>query len=226
MLIWKGIEFRNKGIIVEKTPDISKGEKRITTYDIPGRNGFLSVDEGTYNSFVVSVECHAREEVNFNEICEFLDGYGTLSFDGEKEYTAIIQNAIPFSKVQMFKKFVIEFLVNPIAKDITPTEYVVSSSPSEIVIENSFYEIKPTITLNCSGDVSVTINNQTFYLNDADGVYTLDCENKVITNMGLNASSSMVGDFPSLYAGTNVIEYTGDITSFVIEYKKSYLVGV
>lgn len=225
MLIWKGIEFRTKGIIVEKTPDISKGEKRITTYDIPGRNGFLSVDEGTYNSFVVSVECHAREEVNFNEICEFLDGYGTLSFDGEKEYTAIIQNAIPFSKVQMFKKFVIEFLVNPIAEDITETTFDALNA-RELTIEDNYSIIYPVIELTGIGDVSITINGRTFYLNDIDGDYMLDCKNKVITHNMLNASSSMNGDFPSLMSGMNLIDYTGDITSLTIKYKKTYLIGV
>ena len=33
----------------------------------------------------------------------------------------------------------------------------------------------------------------------------------------------MLYDFPKLKKGLNQIEYTGDITSFEIEYKKTYL---
>ena len=54
-MIWKNKDFKEFGIIVEETPTISKGKKNIDIYTIPGRSGFLSVDNGTYESFVVSV---------------------------------------------------------------------------------------------------------------------------------------------------------------------------
>ena len=87
MVKWNNIDFKDKGIVVEKTPTISKGKKNIDTYTIEGRNGFLSIDRGTYQPFSLSIECHAKESANFDEIKAFLDGYGTLSFDGEREYT-------------------------------------------------------------------------------------------------------------------------------------------
>lgn len=225
MIIWKGIEFRNKGIIVEKIPKISKGKKRITTYDIPGRNGFLSVDEGTYEPFSMQVECHTKETNNLQEICSYLDGYGNISFDNKKQSTAIINNAIELDKVQMFKKFIVNFLVNPIFEDINVTSYDVINS-SQLEISDSYSDIYPTINIQCSGDISITINNNTFYLENTDGEYILDCKNKVITHNGTNASNLMNGDFPTLKNGINEIEYTGTITSFNIYYKKTYLVGV
>lgn len=225
MIIWKNIEFRNKGIIVEKIPKISKGKKRITTYDIPGRNGFLSVDEGTYEPFSMQVECHTKETNNIQEICSYLDGYGNISFDNKKQSTAIINNAIELDKVQMFKKFIVNFLVNPIFEDINVTSYDVINS-SQLEISDSYSDIYPTINIQCSGDISITINNNTFYLENTDGEYILDCKNKVITHNGTNASNLMNGDFPTLKNGINEIEYTGTITSFNIYYKKTYLVGV
>ncbi len=225
MIIWKNIEFRNKGIIVEKIPKISKGKKRITTYDIPGRNGFLSVDEGTYEPFSMQVECHTKETNNLQEICSYLDGYGNISFDNKKQSTAIINNAIELDKVQMFKKFIVNFLVNPIFEDINVTSYDVINS-SQLEISDSYSDIYPTINIQCSGDISITINNNTFYLENTDGEYILDCKNKVITHNGTNASNLMNGDFPTLKNGINEIEYTGTITSFNIYYKKTYLVGV
>lgn len=228
-MIWKGRDFKELGIIVEKTPEVSKANKRINIYEINGRNGFLSEDTGTYEAFSLSVECHVKDTANFDDICEYLDGYGTLSLDGNRQYTAVINNAIPFEKVLMFKKFIIQFLVNPICEDIESATYNVTESPSVLAINNTYYDIEPMITLTCSGDVSITINNskdnKTFYLNDTDGAYILDCKNKVITKAGVNSSNIMRGDFPKLVKGNNSISYTGTITQFKIEYRKTYLWG-
>ena len=54
---WNGTLLFNKGIIVEKIPPITKAKKRITQYTIPGRNGVLHVDDGTYEPFSLSLEC-------------------------------------------------------------------------------------------------------------------------------------------------------------------------
>lgn len=221
MVKWKNIDFKDKGIIVEKTPTISKGKKKIETYSVEGRNGFLSIDRGTYEPFSVSISCHAKESANFDDIKAFLDGFGTLTFDNEREYTAIVNNAIPFEKVQMFKSFVVQFMVNPIAHDITPTTIDLLSG--DFTITGATYEMAPIITIEASGDIEVTINGKTFEINDADGEYILDCENKVITHNGLNASNSMFGDFPIFLVGENEISKIGTITTMNASYKKAYL---
>lgn len=226
MVLWNGIEFRTKGIIVENIPKISKGKKRIKTYEVEGRNGVLVVDNGTYDAFVCSLECHFdTDNFSINSIKEFLDGYGTLSFDGITEYNAYIQNQIDFEKVAMFRKFVVQFLVNPISRDINATEFEVEENPSQLTI-NSTTNMYPIINLVGDGDVNITINNRTFYLYDLDPTltYTLDCDAKVIRNSdGLNCSNQMRYDFPYLSKGTNNISYNGTLSQFTISYKKTYL---
>ena len=221
MVKWNNIELGTKGIVVEKTPTISKGKKRIDIYTIDGRNGFLSIDKGTYEPFSVSISCHAKETANFDEIKAFLDGYGTLTFDGLREYTAIVNNAIPFEKVQMFKSFMIQFMVNPIAHDITP-------STIDLLYNSTFtlggtYKSNPVLEITSSGDVEITINNQSFTLNDTDGTYVLDCENKVITKNGVNASNIMLGDFPYFEVGENEVSVEGSVSVLTATYKKAYL---
>ena len=225
MVKWNGIDFNAKGIVVEKTPTISKGKKDIETYSVAGRSGFLSIDKGTYQPFSLQVECHAKETANFDEIKAFLDGYGTLSFDNEREYTAIVNNAIPFEKVQMFKSFAVQFMVNPIAHDITATtiNLLTGLTDGKFTITGATSDMAPTITLEGSGDVEITINNHTFTLDDVNGEYILDCENKIITHNGLNASNIMSGDFPIFKVGENTIETTGTITTLSASYKKAYL---
>lgn len=223
MVLWNNINLRSKGIIVENIPTISKGKKKIETIQIDGRNGFLTIDSGTYEPFPLSLECHCTDEANLDEIKAFLDGYGTLSFDGEREYTAIIDNSISFETIlPIFKKFLISFLVNPIASDIEAT-YQDLTNEDNIEID-TYSTIYPTLIIECSGDISVTINNNTFYLYDTDGIYTLDCLNKVIIdNNNNNVSNIMYGDFPTFKPGVNSISSTGTITSIETNYKKTYL---
>lgn len=221
MVKWKNIDLSTKGIVVEKTPTISKGNKRIDIFEIEGRSGFLSIDKGTYEPFSLQLECHAKDTANFDEIKAFLDGYGTLSFDNQREYTAVVNNAIPFEKVQMFKSFAIEFMVNPIAHDITPTTINLLSNSTFTI--GGTYRTYPILEIQASGDVDITINNKVFSLNDADGTYILDCENKIITKNGINASNIMLGDFPYFEVGENEVTIDGTVTTLSASYKKAYL---
>lgn len=220
---WKNRDFSELGIIVEKIPTITKAKKKIEVLQVDGRNGFLSIDTGVYEPFSVTLECHCTDNSNIDEIKTYLDGYGTLSFDGLKEYTAIVNDAIPFETIlPIFKKFQIVFLVNPIAEDITPT--IVDITELDYLNIETYATIYPELEIVSSGDVSITINNKTFYLYDTDGKYTLDCKNKVIVDsVGNNASSLMNGDFPTFINGNNSIITTGTITSLKATYRKSYL---
>lgn len=226
MVLWNGTNLRTKGIVVEKIPQITKAKRRFKTYDVAGRNGVLILDQGTYEPFVLSLECHFnQDDYQINTIKEFLDGYGTLSLDGTTNYEALIQNNIDFEAVQQFRKFVIEFLVNPIAEDIASTEVSVTSSPFTLT-NNSTTNTYPIITLKGSGDLTITFNNKTFYLYDLDSskTYTIDSKAKnIVDNNGTNCANLMKYDFPYLIKGQNTINYTGTITSFKITYKNTYI---
>lgn len=224
---WKNETLLSKGIIVSKVPNIIKGQKRITTHEIEGRNGVLMIDKGTYDSFVCSLECHFNTNYNINTIKEFLDGYGMLTLDGITEYEAIINNQIDFEDIDRsgFKSFIIQFLCNPISHDITATDVVVSSSPTTITIDQTA-NTYPLLEIKGSGDVTITFNNKSFRLFDLDSskTYYLNCNAKEIYDgSNNNCSNLMQFDFPYLKPGNNEIKYTGTITSFKISYKKAFV---
>lgn len=223
MVYWNDTDLAVYGIIVENVPVITKGKKNIKTYEVEGRNGFVSVDAGTYQPFVVSVECHVNTNLfDIDTIKANLEGFGRVSFDGERYYTAIVNNAIEFSKSLMFRKFVIQFMCNPIAHSI---DSISLGNPSTITTTGTATTY-PTITIVGDGDVSITCNGSTFYLYDLDSTktYTLDCENKVIVDgNGNNCASMMYGNFMELVAGANTISTTGTLTTFVVEYHNAWL---
>ena len=227
MVLWNNTDLKNKGIIVEKIPVITKAKRRYDTYEVEGRNGVLIVDKGTYDTFIVSLSCHFNETNSIDEIKSFLDGFGKLSIDGVREYEAILKNNIDFEEVLTsgFRKFTLQFLCNPIAHDITATDVSVTSTPTTITI-NQTANTYPILTIKGSGDYSIYFNGNRFDLKSLDSskTYTLDCEAKeIVDNNNNNCSNQMKYDFPYLKPGENTISYTGTLTQFKITYKKAYL---
>lgn len=233
MIKFKGYDLTSKGIIVENIPKIQKAKKRIDIYDIYGRNGFLSVDNGTYDSWQLSVECHCADNIDVNEIATFLDGYGTISFDDIKQSTAIVNSNIEFEKIRNsgFKKFLLSFLINPIFEDIIPTHTEELSNEFEQVGDfnvltyttTTYSKIYPILEIELASDTDFYFNNKKFSLKS--GTYILDCKNKEITNsMGENMSSKMSGNFPYL-GKTTEIKVNNIPTSFKMIYSNTYLVG-
>lgn len=219
---WKGESFNSKGIIIEKTPIANKPQHSYTQYTIPGRSGYLAIDNKTFEPIVISLECHLdNNNVDINDIRAWLDGYGELQIDNEKKYTGFVSSAIPFEKVLNFRKFMIQYTVQPLAKAVTSTTVDASSIAS--FSADTYATSFPKITITCTGDVSFSINNVGFTLADANGTYNLDCEAKVITKNGINQSNIMSGEFPYIVNGTNSIIKSGTISALTIEYSKMFI---
>lgn len=229
MVLWNSIDFASKGIIAERIPTIAKGKKNITTYQVEGRDGFLAVDAGTYQPWVCTIPCHfATDTADFDDIKEYLDGYGTISFDGVREYTAIVNGEIDFEKVQQanFRKFPVQFLVNPIAQNISASSVTINASTYTLNIPDATAKMWPVLTIKGNGDCSFTFNNSTFYMSSMASAktYTFDCAQKVvIDNLSNNCASQMLYDFPYLQPGSNTIAFSGSVTSFVVSYKEAFL---
>lgn len=233
MIKFKGYDLTSKGIIVEDIPKIQKAKKMIDIYNIPGRNGFLSIDNKTYDSWQLSVQCHCKDNANMDEIGKFLDGYGTISFDGIKESTAIVNNNIEFNQIRNsgFQKFMLSFLVNPIFEDIeatiyTPTFTTETTYYKAVISETFNYNVYPSeLEIEISSDTDFYVNNRKFSLKS--GHYFLDCKNKEIYDSShVNQSNKMSGDFPYLdTTGTNTIKCTTSPTTFKITCHKPHLIG-
>ena len=219
---WNGTSFNSMGIIIEKTPIPNKPKHSYTEYTIPGRSGYLAIDNKTYEPLLLSLECHLdTNNVDMNEIRAWLDGYGELQINNERVYTGFISNAISFEKIMNFRKFIIQFTLQPIAKAVEAT--TVNALSLSTLAAETYTTTYPTITITGSGDISLSINGIEFTLDDADGTYVLDCDAKVITKNNINQSSIMSGEFPYIVDGDNSIVKSGTITALTIEYYKTFI---
>ena len=219
---WNGTSFNSMGIIIEKTPIPNKPKHSYTQYTIPGKSGYLAIDNKTYEPLLLSLECHLdTNNVDMNELRAWLDGYGELQINNERVYTGFISNAISFEKIMNFRKFIIQFTLQPIAKAVEAT--TVNALSLSTLEAETYTTTYPTITITGSGDISLSINGIEFTLDDADGTYVLDCDAKVITKNNINQSSIMSGEFPYIVDGDNSIVKSGTITALSIEYYKTFI---
>ncbi len=226
MFYFNNISSNDMRIVVSRQPQISKGEKQIEKIKIPGRNGFLVIDNGTYDSFIIGIECHLNKKTaNLDDILTWLDGVGKLSLDNVRQWEAVIINSISLEKiVDNFRSFLIQFECQPISEKIAETTSTITTSPTTLTITEATTNMTPLVEVVGSGDVSITVNNKTFNLYSLSGTYYLDSKLKVITNsLGKNISDKMLYDFPILTPENNVISFIGTITSIKFKYHKSFL---
>ena len=231
---YNGTTFEEMGVKVEKIPPIVKGKQRFKQYTIPGRDGILWIDEGTYEPFTITLECHYdNDNVDTDDITKWLNNDGKLSLDGVRYYDAFINNAIEFEKVQFFRKFLISFLCNPIAHDITETTftYNISGDPSQSMEYDGNAKTWPIIEINGTGQIIVSFSYGTnssigFTLNaNGNGEYKIDCEAKEITQNNVNKSADMNGEFPYILGdGVSIyVSGTGTLSSLKVKYHNAYL---
>lgn len=71
---FKGKDSRDFGILISAAPEKMRAERRWIMLPSPAETGELTVDEGTYAPYVLSVECSTRGNENLDEILAWLDG--------------------------------------------------------------------------------------------------------------------------------------------------------
>ncbi|HBJ2612674.1 TPA: phage tail protein [Clostridium botulinum] len=157
--IFKNVDSRDMGVLVNKLPPINKPEKNIERIEVVGRNGFLTQDYGTYKSNIKPVECTLLDKNRLDEVCSWLDGTGNIVFSNEdnKAYTGTIINQIPFTQslTLVRYRFIINFEVQPFKYDRYNTEIIKIIENN--VIRNSKV-IHPLAALNYTGGNLVEVN--------------------------------------------------------------------
>lgn len=230
--IWNSTDNRTKNIILNKFPDRNKASKRVEKITVPGRNGFLTQSDGTYEPVTLSVECTLKAGANIDDVVNWLDGTGMLTFsdDLNKEYEATIINAIPLTTVlKRYRSFIITFDCQPFLKGKTLNTVTITSptlTASKTVAGNR--SINPIMTLTGTGSFDITVNSKIIHLVNVETSIVLDSEmmNATESSGTVNANSKMSGDFPILKSGANTISIavvSGSFTTLVTTYYDRYL---
>lgn len=218
---FNGIDSRSMGIIVTKMPETVRAERRVERLEIPGRNGSLHIDEGTYSSYDRSMECAVIERRNIDKIAAWLVGAGEMVFSTEpdKLYRVYIANKIDISQMmRVFQKFIVTM-------DTQPFKYRVNGETDKIVIapEDGFM-YQATIKINNIGTVysepimliegvgsgKITVINAfgetEIGMLFTGAAVTIDSGLREVYTQSWNINDRVTGNFPRFAVGENVVK--------------------
>ena len=228
--IFKGIKSTEKGIIINKMPELVKPEKNVEVIEVPGRSGNLHIDSETYKPYLIQIECTLLNIENLREVMSWLDGKGNLilSNSPDKFYEAYIMNQIDFTSiVNKIHTFPLQLEIQPFAKsnEVYVKKYR-ELQKFNFNISNSTAKIKPNIKITGTGKINLNINNQIIIINLTENeTIEIDCELQMAYFENKNKNNKILGDLSKIYlsSGINKVEIIGKYTEIEIKYRKVYL---
>lgn len=219
------------GMTVTKLTDMVKPAKGVKQIKIPGRNGVLHDDEGTYENYTYDIECaivNSRRNASYGNIINWLDGSGELivSAEPDKVYRAAIINQFSISGVTKgFSNFLVQFDVYPLKYSINSFDdfLTLTTSPTTIYNKGTYYS-EPIITVYGTGAATLIINGINYTLSDIDGYVTINSEIQEVYKDSTNKNNTFIADdFPRFEVGKNEISFTGSVTKIEINPQWRYL---
>ena len=227
-IIWKGISSTSfNSLVIQELPLISRPPIRTLISEIEGVDGD-KVENLGYMAYDKEMSIGIKNTSEIDDIIEYFSGSGEVIFSNEpdKYYKATIVSGIDFARLVRFRTATVTFHVQPFKYAVSEnTQIIDTSSLHQIeIVNNGNTQSKPIIQLEGSGTVNISYNNKVIIFTfDAQGKARFDSEAQDVSWNGVLLNRNMVGDFFLLEKGSNVIEWTGTITSFTIDRKSRWL---
>ena len=215
-----GIDAASVGIHLQKPIVFSEAVQNIESKTIPGRNGALIFDTGSYKNRSGSASCFCLQEdveaavSSAGRFLMGLKGYRRLetSEDPNHYWMARVKNSPQIEmRLRVLAPFEIEF-------DCKPQRFVKSGENAVVFTESGSISNQygqtalPLITLYGNGTGTLTIGSCIVEVKSLDGVLYLDSDtqnaynNNGNQNMNINAPT-----FPTLTDGDTQIAFSGGI---------------
>lgn len=219
--IFRGIDSRDIGVVVEDMFDVHRPKRNVQTIQVPGRDGRLTQDDGTYDTYTISgkINCFGAP---LSDVYAWLSGSGDLIL-GDEPTRSIRTSAIAQVKNTRFRcdgcydSLQVSFDCQPFRYHVEQTEgandILLTSSPATITNPGT-YKSAPRIKITGTGDVVLTIGTQIVEADDLGGGIILDselgeCFDLTETQLKNSVVTLMDDDFPTLAPGANIISWTG-----------------
>lgn len=231
--IWKGIDCRSMGVVLQGPIPIIRPEERVKHIEIPGRSGDLTELEGDeiYNSYIQTATIMVHGGHRVREIYNWLKGAGFVTFHGEpdRKQAARIIGAITLNKHSRNLDWWVgemQFYCQPMKQLLTEAPVTITSSGSTVMNAGDV-KSKPKITATASGtSMTITAGGETLTIHGltSGNDYIIDSEIMEVSNADRSAllTENSQGDFPRLAPGSNTITGSG-WSRLVIDRRERFL---
>lgn len=218
--VFNNVSSNDLGLIIKEMPPIVRPAKSIESIKVNGRNGNLHIDNGTYDSYNITISCIINDLTKLDQNKNILQGTGDLQLSTVpgRTFKATIKNQIDFSKyLRVLREFPLQLEIDPISYGETTT---VSYSANATLNISGNVDTYPTITVYGTG--TITINNVSVEVLTTGIV--IDCKLMECIKNTTNINAYVVLDeFPKLSPGNNTIVLGTGITMVTISYNEGWL---
>ena len=210
------------GCVIQTRPSYIAPERIVERFSVRGRSGDLIIDTGSYSNVSRAYNVFVPH-ANVSDFVNWLKsqvGYQRLEDTYE---TDVYRKAACITEFEADNIFG-QFNTAEIVFDCKPQRYLKSGETATTLttsggtMYNAYEEALPLITINGSGNVTLSINNNSASITGVSGSITLDAEtqNCYKGTINLNSTVTLTNKFPVLEKGSNIISWTGTVSSVVI----------
>lgn len=224
IVIFNGVSSQDYGIQVEHPPEYQIPARDYEVIHIPGRNGDLVIDNGSYQNVSRSYQIAIGDERKYftdmaNVVAEWLNsasGYARLEDSYEPEYyrMAMFQSEVSIENImQHAGRTTVDFNCKP-QRFLKSGEDPLRLSANTILRNPTGFCSLPQITIYGSGRGVLNVNGFTITISNVNGSIVLDSEIQDAYKGGVNRNADIIlsNRFPELVSGENSITWSGGIT--------------
>lgn len=224
VIIFNGVSSKDYDIQVEHPPGYQTPARDYEVIHIPGRNGDLVIDNGSYQNVKRSYQIAIGDlEKDFtsmaNSIAEWLNsasGYARLEDSYEPEYyrMAMFQDEVSIENIlQHAGRATIDFNCKPQRFFKSGENPLRLSSPTTLFNPTRFHSL-PCITVHGSGNGILGIGVYRISISNISGAIILDSDiqDAYYGTVNRNSDIMLSNGFPELVPGENDITWEGGIS--------------
>ncbi len=188
--------------------------------EVPGRDGYLWIPDGSYMSVDISVDCETMDGYNLDEINAWLtqSGEDFLCFSDEPDRAYKAHVVDPYSAENRFlsfdrKRLAINFSCQPHRYEYPESEPV-RMLEAGFVDNPGTIDSLPRVEVAATGDYTLTING--CVIDVTGGSIIIDSELRdclSIDGTALANSRVTLSEFPTLSPGVNIVSWSGNVTA-------------
>lgn len=227
VITFNNISSSSLGVEVETFPDYVAPQKEYEIVHIPGRNGDLLIDDGSYSdvprTYKISVATGDLTSFveKMNKVSEWLHScvdYARLEDSYEPDFFRLAYYNEELNLENIYNqagKGELRFICRP-ERFYKSGETAVQVTTGSTLTNMTQYISKPLIHIEGVGSVTFTIAGVTINATLVDYI-NIDCETMNAYRLKAeNMNSKISGDFPVIKPGNNVVAMSGSITKATV----------
>ena len=210
-----GVSSKTIGLYVDTPPMPPMAQRRYTSWETEQLGQSQIIDHDYYEDVTITITCYVFDYgINVNKIYAWINNSKRLETSVYSQWfykIKKINGVTPGYDKKGKYKIDISFVCEPYRYSTDNQLVTITESDTPFEVGGSA-NTRPIYNVYGDGDIKIIVNNDidnALMLYDVDTVVTVDCERMVVHTHGVPMKSS--GKLPFLDAGTNDIEWTGNV---------------